>query len=926
MHWSSLSPKEMEEALQTDIERGLTEKEAQKRQAQFGPNQLAAARQTSLWMVFINQFGDFMVLILLAAIIISVFLGEFADAATIMVIVILNACLGCFQEYRAERSLMALKELTAPMAYVKRNNLGQKIPAQELVPGDLIFLETGDRVPADLRLIQAVDFEVEEAILTGESIPVKKTVQVLPKAPLSWQDAYNMVYAGTVVTRGRGQGVVVTIGMNTEMGHIATMLQEISIHQTPLQQQLAHTGRSLVIFCLGICALLVLAGVYRGEPIYQMLLAGVSLAVAAIPEGLPAVVTIVLALGVQRMIRRQAVVRKLPAIETLGCTTVICADKTGTLTQNEMTVCQIILGYERIDVTGSGYEPKGEFIPATVDKVDKKDEFWLFLKTAALCNNAVLKRGKISLPGLWRGIRQGRPEYLWGVHGDPTEGGLLVMAAKKGVWREELEKREQRVAEIPFEAERKLMTVVYRQANKKLTAYTKGAPEVLLDLCTHYCLGGRHIPLNQEDKEKILKLNNDLAGQALRVLALAYRELPQDLVEFDAPVIEQKLVFLGLAASIDPPRLSAVAAVKKCRQAGIKVIMITGDHLITAKAIAKELGLDQPESQALTGSALEVMSDEELNRAVKTVSVFARVSPKHKLRIVRSLKKAGEVVAMTGDGVNDAPAIKEANIGIAMGQKGTDVARQAAAMVLTDDNFASIVAAVEEGRGVYANIRKFIRYLLSCNTGEVLVMFLALLSGLPLPLVPIQILWMNLITDGLPAMALGIEPPEKNIMCRPPRTSGESIFAQGMGGQILSSGFFIGLGTLLIFAFYLRESGNLTLARTMAFCTLVFFQLFYVFTCRTEDYTLKWSNFFTNSLLVIAVMFSLLLQIMVIYLPFFQRVFHTTPLNLEHWVVITLTALTLPLFNLLVYQKISRRKKNLTVEMKKKEIINLKRI
>jgi Ca2+-transporting ATPase len=923
MHWPALNPKELAEALQTDLSRGLTEKEAQKRQAQFGHNQLITARQTPLWMVFINQFGDFMVLILLVATIISVFLGEFADAATIMVIVILNACLGCFQEYRAERSLRALKELTAPMAYVKRNNLGQKIPAHELVPGDLVFLETGDRVPADLRLNQAADFEVEEAILTGESMPVKKTVQTLPKTPLSLQDACNMVYAGTIVTRGRGQGVVVATGMSTEMGHIATMLQEITIQQTPLQQQLAHTGRSLVIFCLGICALLILAGVYRGEPVYQMLLAGVSLAVAAIPEGLPAVVTIVLALGVQRMIRRQAVIRKLPAIETLGCTTVICADKTGTLTQNEMTVCQITLGYERIDVTGRGFEPKGEFIPATVDK---KDEFWLFLKTAALCNNAVLKRGKISLPGLWRGIRQSRPEHLWGIHGDPTEGAFLVMAAKKGIWREELEKKEQRVAEIPFEAERKLMTVVYRQSNKKLTAYTKGAPEVLLDVCTHYYQRGRLIPLNRKDKEKFFKLNNDLAGQALRVLALAYRELSQDLVEFSAPVVEQKLIFLGLAASIDPPRLSAVTAVKKCRQAGIKVIMITGDHLITAKAIAKELDLDKPESQALTGSALEAMSDEELNRTVKTVSVFARVSPKHKLRIVQSLKKAGEVVAMTGDGVNDAPAIKEANIGIAMGQKGTDVAREAAAMVLTDDDFTSIVAAVEEGRGVYANIRKFIRYLLSCNTGEVLVMFLALLSGLPLPLVPIQILWMNLVTDGLPAMALGVEPPEKNIMHRPPRQPEESIFAQGMGGQILSSGFFIGLGTLLIFAFYLRESGNLTLARTIAFCTLVFFQLFYVFTCRTEDYTLKWSNLFANSLLVMAVLFSLLLQIMVIYLPFLQRVFHTTPLNLEHWVVITLTALTLPLFNLLIYQKASLRKKNLTMEMKKKEIINLKRI
>lgn len=923
MLWHGLSPEELTATLQTNLNKGLTEKEVKKRQVQFGSNQLVAAKQVPLWTVFINQFGDFMVLILLGATTISVFLGEFADALTITVIIIINACLGCFQEYRAERSLEKLKELTAPTTYVKRDNLEQEIPASELVPGDLVFLETGDRVSADLRLVQVANLEVEEAILTGESVPVKKTVRTLPKTTVALQDACNMVYSGTSVTRGRGQGVVVATGMATEMGRIAGLLQEITFQETPLQRQLAHAGRGLVIFCLGVCALVMLAGVYRGEPVYQMLLAGVSLAVAAIPEGLPAIVTIALAMGVQRMIRRHVIIRKLPAIETLGCTTVICADKTGTLTQNEMTVCQIALGNELIEVTGRGYTPKGEFIPVTVAK---KAEFWLFLKIAALCNHAVLKRGKISVPGLWRKTKQNKPERLWSIHGDPTEGALLAMAAKKGIWREELEKKEQRVAEIPFDAERKLMTVVYRQLNKKLTAYVKGAPEVLIDLCTHYYREGRVTPLTLADKEKILKINSDLAGQALRVLALAYRELPQNLTDFKTQTVEQKFIFVGLAGVIDPLRSSAVAAIKKCRQAGIRVIMITGDHLITAKAIAKELRLDKPESQALTGSALDMLSDEKLRQAVETVSVFARVSPKHKLRIVRSLKQTGHVVAMTGDGVNDAPAIKEANIGIAMGKTGTDVAREAAAMVLTDDNFASIVAAVEEGRGVYANVRKFIRYLLSCNTGEVLVMFLAVLFCLPLPLLPIQILWMNLVTDGLPAMALGVEPSEKGIMRQPPRKPGESIFARGMMGQILSSGLFISLGTLLIFAFYLKRGGNLALARTVVFCTLVFFQLFYVFTCRTEDYTIRWSKFFINPLLILAVLFSILLQVMVIYVPFLQRVFHTVPLNVEHWMIIVLTTATLPLFNMIVYQKVRQSKKNLTKETKKKEMINLNRI
>ncbi|MQL53861.1 HAD-IC family P-type ATPase, partial [Desulfofundulus thermobenzoicus] len=687
--------------------------------------------------------------------------------------------------------------------------------------------------------------------------------------------------------------LVVATGMATEMGRIAGLIQEAGGEETPLQRRLGQLGRWLVALCLFVCALVVLVGVYRGEPLYEMFLAGVSLAVAAIPEGLPAIVTVALAIGVQRMIRRRAIIRKLPAVETLGCATVICSDKTGTLTQNEMTVRRALVGWHAMEITGEGYEPRGDIITSLSPAAGERQ---LFFKIAALCNNAVLTRGEIPIGGLFRG--PGRKSPAWSIHGDPTEGALLVMAAKGGVWREELERQEKREGEFTFDSERKRMTVVYRHKDGSLAAYVKGAPDVILELCTHHYRQGRVVPLSPRDREEILKQNGEMASAALRVLALAWRRLPAGMGEFTESSVERDLIFVGLAGMIDPPRPAAAAAVQRCRRAGIKAVMITGDHRLTAAAVARELGLLGREGQILTGAELDGLSDEELCRLAPQVAVYARVSPRHKVRIVRALKNAGHVVAMTGDGVNDAPAVKEADIGIAMGIAGTDVTKEASAMVLADDNFTTIVAAVEEGRGIYDNIRKFIRYLLSCNVGEVLVMFLAVLAGLPLPLVPIQILWMNLVTDGLPAMALGVDPADPDIMYRRPRHPRESIFAHGLAWRTLGSGMVIGLSTLLVFAWAChRGHGSLELARTMAFNVLVFSQLFFVFTCRSEHHSIWEVGLFSNPYLLLSVFCSMVLQLAVNYVPFLRPVFHTRPLDVYQWIIILLVSLAPPLAN-----------------------------
>ncbi|MEG6615196.1 calcium-transporting P-type ATPase, PMR1-type [Peptococcaceae bacterium 1198_IL3148] len=905
--WHTMGREEVVDKFDSNRDKGLDAKEAKERLKHLGLNQLVSAPKDPPWVMFLNQFKDFMVLVLIAATIVSGFLHEWADAITIMIIVIVNAILGFIQEFRAEKSMEALKEMTAPEAKVIRNGVESKIHASELVPGDVVLLESGDKVPADLRLLQTVNLEVEESALTGESLPVKKQAEkMVEQENIGLGDTCNMAYMGTVVTRGRAKGLVVATGMATEMGHIAGMMQQVTEEVTPLQRRLAQLGKYLVSFCLLVCALVVVLGVMRGEPAYNMFMAGVSLAVAAIPEGLPAIVTIALAIGVQRMVKRKAIIRKLPAVETLGCATVICSDKTGTLTQNKMTVRRLVMAEAEVEVTGEGYNPRGDF--NFVKGKDEK-EFDLLLKAAALCNNATLVKGNISIGGLLRKLSSQPKE--WQINGDPTEGALMVAAAKRGVWRSHLEKDEARLVELPFDSDRKRMTVIYQNKKWEKTAYVKGAPDVVLDLCTHFYQNGQIRPLTSSVKQSMLWHNAKMADDALRVLAVAVRELPVNMDDFSETNVERDLVFVGLAGMIDPPRPEALQAVLTCKRAGIKTVMITGDHQLTARAIGAELGLLGRNGTVMTGVELDAIDDDELQRQAEQVAVYARVSPKHKLRIVRALKSNGHVVAMTGDGVNDAPAVKEADIGVAMGKTGTDVTKEASAMVLADDNFKTIVDAVEEGRGIYDNIRKFIRYLLSCNVGEVLVMFLAVLAGLPLPLVPIQILWMNLVTDGLPAMALGVDPADRDVMNRPPRHPQESVFSHGLAWRILGSGTVIAIGTLMAFCIGLFW-GDEALARTMAFNTLVFFQLFYVFICRSEHHSLLEIGLFSNPFLLAAVAISTTLQLMVVYLPFLQPVFKTVPLEPMHWLVVLAISFTPPFLSTVTMHAKRRLRRHVT--------------
>jgi len=881
--WHVLPWLDVAKALDVHPGKGLNVKEVRRRLQEVGNNVLAVKKGTHPVFLFLGQFKDFMVLVLLAATVVSGLLGEVADAITILAILIINAILGFVQEFRAERSMESLRSLTAPEARVLREGMEQRIPASDVVPGDIVLLDTGDRIPADVRWIQAVNMQVEESALTGESHPVNKSISPLSDELTPMADRQNMGYMGTSIVNGRGAGVVVATGMDTEMGVIAGMIQSVEDEETPLQKRLAELGKWLVLISFLVCAAVVVTGILRGEDFYKMFFTGVSLAVAAIPEGLPAIVTVALAVGVQRMVKRQAIIRKLPAVETLGCATVICSDKTGTLTQNEMTVRQIYSDGRRISVSGEGYDPKGEFNGADPEK--ERDPLNSALKIAALCNNSTLTKKGVQVAGLFRSKGKDAP---WGIEGDPTEGAILVAAAKAGIWREVLERKQKRIGELPFDSDRKRMSVVY-ESNQGRKAYVKGAPDMVLRLCRHELTRQGVVELSNERKKSIMRANDEMAMHALRVLAVAERPL-SDSEPLDENV-EQGLTFVGLLGMIDPPRVSAVKAIRVCRQAGIKPVMITGDHRLTAEAVAHELGiLRGKDSGVISGAELERTSDQELSEKIMDISVFARVTPKDKLRIVRAYKKRGQVVAMTGDGVNDAPAVKEADIGVAMGKTGTDVTKEASSMVLGDDNFATIVAAVEEGRGIYDNIRKFIRYLLSCNLGEVLTMFLATLVGLPLPLLPIQILWVNLVTDGLPAMALGVDGAEPGIMNRPPRKPGESIFARGLASKIAVRGTFIGLGTLFVFVAALFMGVNMLGARTMAFTTLVFSQLFHVFDCRSEERGIFEVGLFTNIYLVGAVLISTFMQLCVIYVAPLQVIFKTMPLVGWQWILILCVA------------------------------------
>lgn len=879
--------------LESDLDKGLSFREAGSRLEKYGPNQLEEKKKISPWEIFFEQFKDFIIWILIVAAIVSGFLGEWIDAAAIIAIVVLNAILGFIQEYRAEKSLAALKKLSSPTSKVIRNGEHQIISSLHLVPGDLIELEAGDNIPADSRVIwHTSNFSVAEASLTGESTPVAKTLHALAEKEVPLADRANMVYMGTSVVSGKAKALATETGMRTELGKIATMVQAIERETTPLQKKLEAFGKWIVYLCFALVALVFVLGIMRGGKILDMFLTAVSLAVAAIPEGLPAVVTIALALGVQRMVKRHALIRKLPSVETLGCATVICSDKTGTLTKNEMTVQAVYATGIVFKITGIGYEPSGEFLLGGEEiNPSQHPDLIKVLTFGILCNGATLAKNN----GAYKII------------GDPTEGALLTCAAKAGILKEDKEKEFKFFDEIPFDSERKKMTIIRNFGSGRMFAFVKGAPDILLNNCTAIEENSSTRTLSGEDRKKILNVNNDLANSAMRVLAVAYREVaPAEKIEADT--IEKDLIFSGLIAMIDPPREEVRHAMEECKTAGIKTVMITGDHKNTAVAIAKDLGFFKEGSMALTGEELDRLSEDAFRNKIEKIPVYARVSPENKLRIVRAWRARHEVVAMTGDGVNDAPAVKEADIGVAMGITGTDVTKEVSDMVITDDNFASIVAAVEEGRGIYENIKKFIHYLLSCNAGEILVMFVSSLIGFPVPLLPIHILWVNLVTDGFPALALGVDPVDPNIMQKPPRPTNESVVTKQRAILMLTQGAFIAFCSLLAFILVLFvEKEGIERARTAAFIVLACSQLFHSFNCRNMTESLFKIGIFTNKKLILANFVSFFLLMGVVYVPFLQKVFKTEPLGLFDWFLVIIIS-SFPLWAMEIIKIFSRKK------------------
>ncbi len=871
--WHQIPVANVLEELATAGELGLTSQEAGERLGHYGANALREAPPPSFLQLLWDQFNNFLVLILIAASVLSLVLGDTLEAVAIMAIVLLNAGIGVIQESRAEGALRALRKLAAPHADVIRDGQLQSIPAEALVPGDVVLLQTGNRVPADVRLIETYNLRIDEASLTGESQAVTKRAEGLVDGDAPLGDRINLAFMGTTVTYGRGKGVVVATGMHTQIGLIATMLESYAAEPTPLQRRLDDLGRVLGWVALAVCGLVFLAGWWHGQPLLQMLITAVSLAIAAVPEGLAAVVTICLALGMQRMVRRHALLRRLPAVEALGSATVICSDKTGTLTQNAMTVTRLYVDGEEIEVTGGGYEPVGEFrCHGSALEPGHAPGLFELLRTGACCNDASLVKG---------GEEAG--ETLWRILGDPTEGALLTAAAKAGIDIEALARDCPRVAEVPFTAERKRMTTVHSWGDR-LLAQVKGSPEGVLAQSDRLLDHGAVRPLTAADRERILAANQAMASSALRVLGMAYREFDALPAEVDEG-IEQGLIFIGLQGMIDPPRPEVGAAVALAQQAGIRTVMITGDYALTAMAIGREIGLVVG-GKALAGADVDRMSDEELLAAAPTTEVYARTSPEHKLRIVDALKRLGHVVAMTGDGVNDAPALKRADIGVAMGITGTDVAKETAAMILTDDNYASIVSAVEEGRTIYANIRKFVYYLLSCNVGEILVVFVATLLSWPLPLTAIQLLVLNLVTDGAPALALGLEKTEPGIMQRPPRPPEEPVIDHAMTrGIILQS---IAMTTAVLGAFRLGlwwypNPADVHVAQTMAFVTLSISELLRAYTARSERYPLLRLGVFSNRAMQWAVLSSLAIIVAIIYVPALDPIFNTAFLGPREW-------------------------------------------
>lgn len=858
---------------------GLTEKEASARLKEEGENVLESGRKTNPASIFFRQFKDVMVMILLGATIISVLLGEISDAITIILIVLLNAILGFIQEYRTEHTLEALKSMTSPTAKCYRDGNLKEIDASKLVVDDIVEIEAGDRIPADCVVLKSFGFFADEAMLTGESEAVAKIAGITNDMDNSLNKD-NIVYCGTSATKGVCRAKVIATGKRTQMGRISEMLTDIDKEMTPLQKRLAELGKVVAIICLVVCVAVFLAGVLRGEDVFEMLMTGITIAIAAIPEGLPATVTIALALAVNRMLKQKALVNKLHSVETLGCASVICSDKTGTITENKMTVTELSTADESYYFSGMGYRINGGLTKGTENlSVNPQNEKSLIetLKCAVICSTATISTFK-QPKNRNRGNLTGKGE--WQVTGDPTEIALLIAGAKAGITKESLETSFRKLDEYPFDSETRFMAVHCVTGSEK-RIYFKGAEEVILPRCTQYMDEKGNInTLTPKIRRKLSEKVIEMSNKALRVLALAY------CVSESLDPQHSNLIFLGLSGMIDPPREEAKVAIRKCANASIKTVMITGDHINTAVAVAKKAGLLKG-GKAMTGADLDRMSDEELDREIDKYTVFARVEPVHKLRIVRSFKRHGEIVTMTGDGVNDAPAIKEADVGVAMGVTGTDVTKQSADVILLDDNLATLVNAVEQGRCVYSNIRKFVRYLLSCNIGEVLTMFLGILMGMPIVLLPVQILLVNLVTDGLPAIALGLEPPEKDIMTKPPRKSTEGFFSNGLMGKIIFRGVFIGLSTLASFAVIMRMGGSLEAGRTASLVTLVISQLIHVFECKSETKSIFKINIFNNVKLILAVLVSTALLVMAVAFPPLQTVFETVTLT-SHQLLIAL--------------------------------------
>ncbi len=872
MNWYQLTSKEILQKLKT-TEKGLTSEEALERLSQFGANRLAEDERINRLKIFLRQFASPLIYILLIAGIVTIFFKEYIDASVIFFAVILNAIIGFIQEYKAEQSVRALKKMLVPRAKVLRDGIEREINSEELVPGDIVILYSGIRVPADIRIIHSVELKIDESILTGESLPVEKHYHPIKEEGLTYGDQKNMAFMGTIVVSGRARGIVISTGMNTVFGKIAKRIKEAETVKAPLQEKIIKFANAIGVLVLSASVLLFLAGIFIGETIKNMFMTAVAAAVAAIPEGLPVVVTIALAVGVARMARQNAIVRKLHAVETLGSTTVIGSDKTGTLTKNEMTVKIVYDGQHTYEVEGTGYEPIGSILHNGLPvNISEKKHLIEVLRIGLLCNESSLF------------IENG--EYR--IEGDPTEAALIVSAIKGGLVPEDEKEKYRQLAIIPFESERGYMATLHIHRGKKYL-FVKGAPERVLNMSLQDSYGRRI------EKSHVLEIANEFAKKGLRILAFAYREVSENIEEISCKEVEKcdavtGLIFAGLQGMMDPPRPEAIEAIRGCKKAGIRVVMITGDHATTARAIGEMLGIVDSRSKVLTGKEIERMSDDELFEKVKDTTVYARVSPEHKLRIVEQLKRHGHIVAVTGDGVNDAPALKAAHIGIAMGKSGTDVAKEASDMVLTDDNFASIFHAVREGRIVFDNIRKVTFFLIPTGVASILSIIFAMLFNVPIPYVPAQILWINLVTNSLKDISLAFEPGEKNVLLRPPRDPKEGIMSRVLIERTILVGALISAGVVYNFISALQDNASLEKARTIAVTTMVFFQFFQAWNSRSEHESIFRINPFSNPFLFFSLLASFLAQLALIYVPFFQWIFRTEPITLLEWQKIILVA------------------------------------